>query len=520
LRQEQATGPTPRPDSHEIELKFLTTESGFKSSQEWPALSANAGPPTTQRLVTRYFDTENADLERHKLVLRVRKQGRRHLLTLKFHGDFAGGAFERGEIEVACPGPDPDPALLGTEYAEMLAGIIQDQALVPVFETDIRRLTRRITSAAGDIEIAFDAGFIRAADEKTPIREVELELKSGDPAELYRLGMALAQAYPMRLGMQAKAERGAQLRNGVQPGIIRASSPLHGNPTVDEAIGAIVNACIGQFTGNFPAFETGDAVNAVHQMRVAMRRLRAVLKLFERAFPCAEFPAFRAQAKQIATRLGEGRNWDVFLDLLRQGPAAAFPEQPGFETVIAAAEQHRALAYAAIGKLLAAPETTCFVLSLQAFITRHGWRNALAAEALARLSEPAGSFAEINLRRIHGKLTKRGKHLQSLPPHERHQLRIGLKNIRYTADLFSGLFEDRKQLRAFLRCTANLQEQLGTYNDLITATELLGQLDTGPATTYVLGIIAGWLRYGAIPDDDALLDSWKKFKKARLFADK
>ena len=503
-----------KPDSHEIELKFFTTESGFKSSQQWPVLGASHG---AQRLVTRYFDTENGDLERRKMVLRVRKQGRRHIMTLKWPGDFPGGLFQRGEVEIACPGPDPEPALLGPEYAEMLAGIIGGQNLVPIYETDIRRTIRHVTSEFSDIEVAFDAGFIRAADRKTPIREIELELKSGDPAELYRLGMSLAETFPVRLGMLAKAERGAQLRSGGLPPVIRAVSPLGGNPTVDEAIGSVINACLAQFTGNFPAFEAGDAVTAVHQMRVAMRRLRSILKLFNRAFPCPEFKTFSLQAKQLASALGQARNWDVFLNLLREGPAAAFPDEPGFAPIIAAAEQHRADGYVAAGNLLAAPQTTCFVLSIQAFIVRRGWRNALAPETLSRLAEPAEFFAQANIHRMHGKLVKRGKHLQTLPPHERHQLRIGLKNIRYAADLFSGLFDPTKELRNFLRHAARLQDMLGAYNDMVAAIDQLSELKAAdPSTVYATGIIAGWCRHGTIPNDDSLLKAWKKFRKAKL----
>ena len=502
-------------ENRELELKFLTTPAGFKSSQQWPVLD-DASPPSVQRLFTRYFDTDQGDLERRHMVLRMRKQGRQHIMTLKWRGGSAAGMFERGEVEAASPGPEPDPALLGPEYVEMLVQVIQDRKLLPIYETDIRRTTRRITVNRSKLEIAFDTGFIRAADHKMPILEIELELKSGDPAELYQLGMSLAQAFPVRLGMQAKAERGAQLRSGATPQVLRAASPLSGAPSIEAAIGSLINACMAQFTGNFPAFEAGDDVNAVHQMRVAMRRLRSILKLFNRAFPCVEFAALSAQARQIATVLGAARNCDVYLKLLRDGPAGAFPEEPGFAPIFALAEQHRAAAYVAIRDLLGAQETTCFILSIQAFIARRGWRNALSAEALVRLSEPAAAFAAGNIHRMHGKLSKRGKHLQRLDPHQRHNLRIGLKNIRYATDLFSGLFSHPKELRAFLRHTARLQDMLGSYNDLITALDLLTKLDaTGPGVDHAAGIIAGWCRFGAIPNEEVLLKAWKKFSKKK-----
>ena len=496
----------------EIELKFLASESGFKASRQWPPLAA-APAGAAHRLVTRYFDTVSGDLERNGMVLRMRKQGRRHTLSLKWRRPSDGGIFERGEIEAISPGPVPDPALLGPDYAGMVERIIRGQALIPVYETDIRRTVSRIAANAADIEVAFDSGFISAGEKKSPVREIELELKSGDPAELYRLGMSLAESCPVRLGMLPKAARGAALRSGKAPAAIRGTSPLVGNPTVDEAIGHVINACIAQFIGNFPAFEAGDAVAAVHQMRVAIRRLRAILKVFGRSFPCAEFSAFRAHAKRVAAVLGNGRDRDVFLQLLREGPVPAFPEEPGFATIIAAAERARAAAYQAIDDMLAAPATTCFVLSMQSFVAQHGWRNALSAEALPRLSAPAAEFAAGHLHRLRAKLLKRGKHIERLDPRERHKLRIGLKELRYTADLFGGLFQGSKAFSSLLGHCARLQDLLGGYNDHIVAMDLLRHLEIGGEAVYASGIIAGWCRRGAMPDsDDELRRAWKKFK--------
>jgi inorganic triphosphatase YgiF len=509
--------PSPAPNGREIELKFLTDAAGFKSSQDWPALAAApAGKP--QRLLSRYFDTEDGELERRGIVLRVRKQGRKHLLGLKWMGDSArGGPFERGEIEAALPGPDPNPALLGPACAGMLHDIVGDRQLLPIYETDIRRTIRLVHSAAAEIEIAFDTGHLRLDHRQVPIREIELELKSGDPAELYRLGRSFAENCPVRLGMQAKAERGALLRSGRPPEVVQASTSLQGDPSVDEAIGMIINACIAHFTANFPAFETGDSEGAVHQMRVALRRLRAILKPFDRAFPCPEFLSLRDKAKEIANVLGQARNWDVLRRLIHSGPAASFPEEPGFAPILAAVEQRRIVGRDKVRQLLAAPGATCFVLSTQEFIARHGWRATVSAEALARLTAPAKEFAEAELGRLHHSLLKRGKHLASQTPHQRHKVRIGFKNIRYTADVFSGLF-DPSSLRPLLRSAARLQDTLGTYNDLVTALDLLNQLElpAGQADR-AAGIIVGWIRHAAIPDQDQLARDWKKFKKAKPF---
>ena len=502
-------------DGREIELKFFTSEAGFKASQQWKALDTLTTPSRAQRLRSIYFDTPAADLERNKVTLRIRTQRRAFVMTLKWRGNFSGGLFERGEIEIPIPSAEPDTSLFGVEIAAMLARIIQDQPLVAVFETDIRRSLRRISSGTSDIEIAFDSGHIIAGEKRLAVREIEMELKSGDPAELYRQGIALAETYPVQLGTMAKSFRGAHLASGSPPSPLRTGSPLSGEPSVDAAIAAIINGCIAQFTGNWPVFDSGDAVTAIHQMRVALRRLRSLLGLFQRSFPCAEFAGFRMAAKDIAATLGDARNWDVFLQLLRNGPVAAFPEIPGLAEILAQSQQHREANYAIVRQLLAAPKTTCFILSLQAFVARHGWRNTLAPEALSRLTEPAMTFAAANLNRMQGKLAKRGKNLAAFEPHKRHLIRIALKKFRYAAEVFAGLFP-AAELRDHIRTTAKAQDQLGIFNDQITAHDMVAKLDTSsPEVNFAAGVITGWCGRGAQQDDDTLAAAWKKFRKLK-----
>jgi inorganic triphosphatase YgiF len=504
----------------EIELKFLVDDSGFKASQQWPALGLNGKRPPAKRLRTVYFDTARGDLRSRRMVLRMRGARRGYVMTLKWSGGFAGGMFERGEIEVACPHDVPNLALFGPDAALMISQVVEGQDLAAVYATDIRRMVHRVKTGTSDIEVAFDSGVIVAGDVSEPVREIELELKAGDVADLYRLGIELAAQFPVRLGSLAKSDRGAMLAAGERPQAVRAVAALGGevstdDATVDQALGRAINGCLAQFVGNWPAFEAGDGVSAVHQMRVAMRRLRAMLGLFHRSFPCPEFASLREEAKQIASLMGEARNLDVFIALVRGGPQKAFGGEPGFEAILHECEERRAVAYAKVSDLLRAASTTKFVLSAQAFIARYGWRNALTAEALPRLVAPAQDFAAAHLARLHGRALKRGKHLLAMSPHDRHALRIELKKLRYAADLFAPLFEGRARVKAYLKNAAAVQEQLGLFNDLAVAIEMIGALQAGD--TRAGGIVLGWCGRGSVADDKTLKTCWREFRKARVF---
>ena len=142
----------------------------------------------------------------------LRKLRHRNILTLKRDGRPGAGTFERDEIEVASPpSAVPDLALLGAEVEAEIMRVTGGQPLLPVFATDIRRVVRPIIVGVSKIEAAFDSGFIVFGVQKTPVREIELELKAGDPTDLYQLGLSLVDDFPMRLGIITKAQRGTLL---------------------------------------------------------------------------------------------------------------------------------------------------------------------------------------------------------------------------------------------------------------------------------------------------------------------
>jgi inorganic triphosphatase YgiF len=510
--------PASRSNASEVELKFLVTEATLKAVQQ----SALFGSPTrrnAQRLQSVYFDTERGDLGRHHTFLRVRSQRGARLMALKADGADPANPFVRHEIEVPSRSADPDPAALGEAAAAEIERVTEGRPLLPRFTTDIRRTVHRVTAGASEIEVAFDTGSIMAGDARAPVREIELELKSGDAADLFGLGLALTDMAPVRLGIMSKAERGMLLSSGGSAAEMRADSPISADHSVDDIIGATIGACIRQFIGNWPAFETSAGPEPVHQMRVSMRRLRAALTLFNREFPCVEFGVLRGDAKRIASGMSEARNWDVFAGLVQTGPGVVFQDERGLVAVAAACEAHRGAGYEAVDLLLKDVGTTRFVLSALAFVARRGWRNTVPGVDLPRLSASAAGFAALSVDRLHRRVRKRGRHILEMPADERHDLRVELKRLRYATDFFGSLFPNTSAVRTYTRAAAKLQEVLGVFNDMVMVTELVQRLQLGgdlPAIR-AAGIVIGWYGHGGQTDNHALRDAWCSFHKAKPF---
>ncbi len=337
----------------ERELKFIVGEKTLKAALSAPFLGGREGFPVWKDLRSVYFDTDDGDLSRARAALRVRSVDGGFVMSLKRAASGDRGAFERKESEVASPSAQPDLSLFDEETRREVTGLTGSKPLAARFGSEIRRAARTIEKDGAAIEVAFDDGFLFAGAARQAAAEIELELKSGPPVALFDLGLELVEAFPVRLGLMSKAERARALIASEPPEPVHAAAiDLRRGMTLGDAIGAVIRGCLAHFLGNLPALEAGDRVEAVHQMRVAMRRLRSAMDLFGRTVPTLELDALRAEARRIGIVLGQARDWDVLVKALRAGPLQRFAREPGFDGLAGAASEKAEAGHSAVVRLL------------------------------------------------------------------------------------------------------------------------------------------------------------------------
>ncbi len=111
-----------------------------------------------------------------------------------------------------------------------------------------------------------------------------------------------------------------------------------------------------------PGVRRADDIEHLHDLRVAARRLRAVLEVFEGAFPKKQHAAVLREVKQHTERMGDARDLDVQLEFLDGFLEAAAPgERPGVEWLVATLRADRATAYGRIAPDLDALEDGDFL---------------------------------------------------------------------------------------------------------------------------------------------------------------
>lgn len=481
-------------------------------------LAAKQGEPETVMLRAVYFDTPDFSLQRAKAVLRVREEGDRFLVTAKTPG--GTDSFARLEVEAPAPGLEPDRALLLACLPPKLAKEIGDAELRPVFRTGIERRKLMLATPAGKVELAIDQGQLLAGERSDPVAELELELKSGDAVAVWRLAQQLGGPRGLRPSLRSKGERGYALALDTPPAGVKSEPvALPSGISLDEALERILRSAFLHLLRNQPAAEDGRDAEGLHQFRVALRRLRALLKLLRDFGPNLQLEELRAGAKALMTRLNAGRALDVFLSELFPEAGTALNGFDGLDALEGKAKAAREEAYAEARKGVADPATGRFELSLGTWIEEKGWRSGASEKALGWLGEPAAAFAARAVGESQKRVLKRGKKFRRLSPPERHKVRIAAKNLRYVTDFFSAALEGEAKGKSFFRTLEALQDELGAANDLAGIADVVRPLltpDLSMEGHVAGGAVLGWAAARLDAKQDGLHAAWKRFKKKPL----
>jgi inorganic triphosphatase YgiF len=270
------------------ELKFSFTASDLPLSKQALLKTTDNGRTTHTTLTSTYYDTAPASLKRAGVALRVQEQNRRYIQTVIATSVSGVLPLSCGECEDVIDSERPDPH--APNSSAHLPETLGEAELLVQF-TGVFRRTLFVLEPDGStqIECALDEGELRtaASDRTEPICEVGLQLKRGDPAALYATGLRLLEIAPLRIEIRSEAERGYDLLGGtIDKPQVEHTPPFDLKPdmTVEESLQRIGRGCLTMLLRN-EATALADVPEGVHQIRVAVRRLRSTeLTLYPRRF--------------------------------------------------------------------------------------------------------------------------------------------------------------------------------------------------------------------------------------------
>jgi inorganic triphosphatase YgiF len=252
----------------------------------------------------------------------------------------------------------------------------------------------------------------------------------------------------------SKAERGYDLAAGQGgPPPRRHAAGLSPKATVGEALQALGRADLGHLCAALEALRERPEADAVHQARVATRRLRALLKIFK---PLARDEAARSLDEALSWLAGEfdaARDLDVFVgEVWRDAASGAdFTGKDAFERGLQAVHAN---AYLRMEAALESPRARAVLLEAAAWLEAGDWTT---DPALAEVRDgPAKAYAAEVLHDRRKAVKKRAKHFDDLDAAARHRLRLKGKTLRYAAEDLAPLF---------VKAAKAAQDTLGALND-------------------------------------------------------
>ena len=450
--------------NQEVELKLEVAPGDADACRALEVLGDPKRRPVDQ--VTAYFDTPAGNLRKAGFSLRIRRRGKGFWQTVKHRGAEAGGFSSRAEWEKALTAPELDfAALASTPVGALLSKRDMKKRLTRVSETRVRRTTWLVDRGSSQIEVILDEGEVVSGDRQEPISEIELELKRGSRGDLFALAREISSKVALRMGVNSKSERGFRLLEGHKERARKAQRVrLDAGMNVADAFATIVQSCLRHFRLNEPLISPGNQGGALHQARVALRRLRSAFSLFRPAVADGELERLAGELRHFANLLGEARNLDVML----ASPGRGRDDRRRLR-------EQRDIAYGRVAVALVGPRLPCLILDIVAWAETGEWRESEAARG------PILPFSVDRLDRRWKRVRRQAKSFDSLDAERRHQLRIDIKKLRYTCEFFAGLVPKsrRGECKAFLGRVEEIQESLGKLNDIETARRLAQELGTG-----------------------------------------
>ncbi len=491
---------------HEIELKLQVPTERLADVQ---AAVCGRQPPPALRLRAAYFDTADRRLAGAALALRLRREGRRWVQTLKGAGD---DGLTRQEHNVARGSasamPVMDPTLhAGTPAGERLLALLGAAPAAPLhtlYRTDIARHVRELRvrvdgTPQARVELAFDRGRIEADPHVLEVGELEIELLAGTPHAVIETARRWQARHGLWIDLRSKAERGDLLARGerIAPARRAAASRVARSMNVAAAWQAVLRECADQILANASQIASGEhAAEHVHQLRIGLRRLRSAGALFKHPDG-----ALMEGAAQLFRQLGAAR--DAVVVESEFGPALeAAMRSTGVDGAALVAQSPAASdgdAGTSPAALVRADATQGWLLDLLAAMQPE---EAVAgngdADDTGESADAAQTAAEPPLRAAlaarlngwHRRIVADAARYADLDDADRHRLRKRAKRQRYAAEFCAPLF-GRRAVRRYLKALRAVQERLGAVSDAVMAAESFAQrAPTDPQAMFALGWLA------------------------------
>jgi len=459
--------------SSETEIKFAL-KSGYNLARVVEGIGENGCEPDTYEGI--YFDTDNFDLKCHRAELSVQNKNGHWVQKIKVR-PASGSVLTRQchEIELSDLQPNPDPAR--SVLPPPVRAAIAQATLKPRFRTRFSRISYQWANDSSATRTLLDEGHIEADGRSELISEVELKLKGGQLASYSDECLSLLRRAPASLLVEGKASRGYRLASGELPrGVNATHVSISGDVPLPEAILRVFRHSFQHFLDNHPAVTLTGTPESIHQMRVSLRRLRSVIRVFSPVLCLEGANDLIGDIKTLFAKLGEAREADVFLGetlpaISRAGLCATFES-----VLVREVTTFRDRVYHEIREELMSADIARLVVQLNNWIEGGTWLKANRPIDALLIERSVEDFALPRISSLCSKLLKHGAKARHGTLDDWHRARIAAKKLRYAGEPLFGALATRFDIEGLSKQLSRLQTSLGRLNDLETVTPFLARV--------------------------------------------
>jgi triphosphatase len=257
------------------------------------------------------------------------------------------------------------------------------------------------------------------------------------------------------------------LEAGKPRGIMATKTVLPAAVTVAEALQIVCNSCLCQLIANKPGI-LASVSEALHQMRIATRRLQAAMKLFSEIASGRPAEHIAKELKWIAAELALARELDVFLSDVLVPLKKKYPTHINVAALYRACLKLRKKEYQGADAVLGSERYRMFLLAAAEWTEAGHWQTKPGDKSRPNLQQRARDVAAEDLSALRKKM-KKGRRMEKLDPRSLHKLRLRAKRMRYVIEFTESVFcdgQNSKRIDSALTSLKYLQSNLGALNDI------------------------------------------------------
>jgi CHAD domain-containing protein len=347
---------------------------------------------------------------------------------------------------------------------DQLSELIDVRALLPLIEVQCRE--RSLAVLNGERKTVVRMKLQQPTVARRTLRpRVQLVGVRGYDKALRRVSHALAAELGFDQAEQPVLDEAIRAVGGTPGGTSsKISVALEREQRADSAAVSILIALLDVIEANIDGAIADLDSEFLHDLRVSVRRSRAVQRELRHVFPPAELDSFRHQFRWLQLVTGDARDLDVYVlefDAMR----ALVPEplRSDLDTLLAVLRRRRAAARRRMVRALRSKRTSTLLAQWREFLEALEGRSSFGRpDSVRTIGEVAGG----RIARVYARMVRMGEAIgDSSPPGSYHELRKQGKELRYLLELFGAPLYPPAVVKPMIKSLKALQDVLGRHQD-------------------------------------------------------